>query len=200
MASHVIIDTGNGFRNEHLLPADVILALIPYRHDMWTETIVTDRRSEWVQVQWLAWLDREYTKYVHDQKPSNAIAKMVSFLDVQFAWHVSHRLSGDDEIYDASDSDAVDGWWTDYDDEEEFLSFLTPEGLHRHPATWEQACAEWRSRSRARTVRDVLRGSLDGEPATYGDFLQAIADEASSQWGSPVGAAGAHLGSGTRSR
>jgi hypothetical protein len=127
VADVVVIDTWLGNRDRHLVScADVVLALVRYPNEAWTDVTVVDHRPEWVQ--FLAWLDERYRPAASRQPPATPLQQLVTFLEVQFAWYVLERgtieddsddVDGVDEVLDAAvydDSDAgdINGWWSDY--------------------------------------------------------------------------------------
>ncbi|WP_331746322.1 hypothetical protein OG923_33090 (plasmid) [Streptomyces halstedii] len=151
----VALDAGAAFQMRHLVDeADAVMALVPYRPEVWGRTEDTARL--------LQLLDTGFAAYVADRTENEAF----------------HEAE-DADVYDVEDREDAESWWAEYahpphvsDDwppllpeesqaahlgswRRDFISFLDRDGRRRHPATWSAAAAVWTDRNSARNARGL---------------------------------------------
>ncbi|MFE7485119.1 hypothetical protein [Streptomyces sp. NPDC057552] len=152
----VVLDAGAAFQMRHLVDeADAVMALVPYRPEVWGRTEDTARL--------LQFLDKGFAAYVADRTENEAF----------------DEAEDDADVYDAEDREDTEFWWAEYahlphaSDEcppllpeeseaahlgpwrRDFINFLDREGRRRHPATWSAAAAVWADRNSARNARSL---------------------------------------------
>ncbi|WP_406841835.1 ParA family protein (plasmid) [Streptomyces sp. AHU1] len=139
----VVVDAG--WQHRYLVgDSDLVLAVLTDRlsggRSLWTDTKVVDGRPEYVRM-W-QWLDDAYVQW-RAPEPDPVTVSM-SFLDRMFALYVTARAEdGNAAVYDASDLEGIEEWWSDWEQIQFNLSARTRMGSSHHDDHDEDETVGW---------------------------------------------------------
>ncbi|MDT9700178.1 MULTISPECIES: hypothetical protein [Streptomyces] len=110
----VIVDIGNGgYHSDWCAFADMTVGVVLHKEEMWAGKRLVDRRPD--SIRFFAWLNDQFNRFRTGGRLLSPLEKMLNYLDEEFLFYVTDRESdGEPMVYDASNPEDVEQWWSSY--------------------------------------------------------------------------------------